>query len=213
MIFCIISDCIVRIQTNCGIAISGNRRTKMCSEGWRTRKEKGTKKDRGCERIRCGRENEREWHLHWLTAKSHLIKMSERRLETSQGNTVWMSSLEELSLRDSAWVTRETVLIFFDVAIVEREVMRQMGDKYGSHCSSSRNAQYSDHHNSGSAVLSLIPIKLMNDCGQFEGKHLPAVNHEDKSGYQQTANGFLLCTMLGKSDYFRDASLREKGFG
>lgn len=71
------------------------------------RKEKGTKKDGGRERIGCGRENEREWHLHWLTAKSHLIKMSERRLETSQGNTVWMSSLEEPFLRDSAWVTRE----------------------------------------------------------------------------------------------------------
>lgn len=52
------------------------------------RKEKGIKKDGGRERIGCGRENEREWHLHWFTAKSHLIKMSERRLETSQGNTV-----------------------------------------------------------------------------------------------------------------------------
>lgn len=89
--------CIVRIQTNCGIAISGNRSTKMCSgrEGGRKgevagamRKEKGTKKDGGRKRIGCGRANEREWHLHWLTAKSHLIKMSERRLETSQGNMV-----------------------------------------------------------------------------------------------------------------------------
>lgn len=81
MIFCIIPYCILRIQTNCGIAISGSRSTEMCSGrvADATRKEKGTKKDGGRERIGCGRENEREWHLHWLTAKSHLIKMSERR--------------------------------------------------------------------------------------------------------------------------------------
>lgn len=76
---------------------------------------------------------------------------------------------------------------FSTLQYVEREVARQMRDKCGSHRSSSRNVWYLDHHNSGSAVLSLIPIKLTNDCGWFEGEHSPAVNHEDKSGYQQTS--------------------------
>lgn len=44
--------------------------------------------EKGGERIGFEGESETEWHLHWLPAKSHLIKMSERRLGTSQGNTV-----------------------------------------------------------------------------------------------------------------------------
>lgn len=166
---------------------NSNRNTEMYLGGWRTRRAR--KRDEGRAKESDGRENEREWHLHWLSAKSHLIKMSERRLETSQGNTVWMSSLEEPSLQDSDWVTRgpPRLSLYFSTLYVGRKGVRQMRGKCGSHRSYSCNIWYSDHHNSGSTVLSLVPIKPTNDRGGFEGKHSSTVNHDDKLGYQQTS--------------------------
>lgn len=126
--------------------------------------------------------------------------MSERRLEASQarlGNAVWMSSLEEPFLRDSAWVTRGTAPIWLSWYFYMLRGARQTCDKRGSHRSwcvyHARAAP--DHHNSGSADSSPIPIKLMNDRGgdSLKGAESLTLNHEDINRIiKKSVNGFLL---------------------
>lgn len=179
--------CIPRIQINCGIAITVIGVLKCIWEGGgRDVQGKGMK---GAWKSRMVGRTKENGICTGLSAKSHLIKMSERRLETSQGNTVWMSSLEEPSLQDSAWVTRgpPRLSLYFSTLYVGRKGARQMRGKCGSHRSYPCNIWYSDHHNSGSTVLSLVPIKLTNDRGRFEGKHSSVVNHDGKLGYRQTS--------------------------
>ena len=111
----------MRIRTNCSLAIT--RIWVVDERVGGSRRGYGRKKGKKEEGLRRGGRwegtseapSETEWHLHWLPAKSHLIKMSGRRLGTSQGNTVWMSSLEEVSCEEDTRGGRGD-LIFFDDA-------------------------------------------------------------------------------------------------
>jgi len=160
MIFCIIPYCILRIQTNCRIAISGNRSTKMCLWGWQTR---------------CAKKREKGWRAResdvvvGRTKENGICTGSQPNPTSSKcrkdGSRIKATRSECHPLRNRPCKIRlgwrgnpTTVLIFFVVAI--RKETRQMRDKCGSHRSSSRNARHPDRHNSGSAILSLVPINL-----------------------------------------------------
>lgn len=186
-IFDIILFCIPRIQINCGIAITVIGVLKCIWEGGgRDVQGKGMKDARKSRMVGRTKENGICTGSQPNPTSSKCRKDGSKRVKATRSECHPLRTVPaRFGLGDEG--ASMTVSLYFSTLYVGREGARQMRGKCGSHRSYSCNIWYSDHHNSGSTVLSLVPIKLTNDRGRFEGKHSSVVNHDNKLGYQQTS--------------------------